>query len=244
MELKTKMRKLLLGVILIFSSHSLALHRCDMYSLEPGEVTPVHYSKAYGNISFLDNQKSGVYIVIHRTDLEVDVFVYLENDGRIHVYMEPGIPRNESTEDFYPCIDRHVKANFDYFKRTCILDLKPDTGLRDKLMEFLNKKPRNMSFYCDCKRMYEVELSVKDKNGNVHGVTYFNPQCFEQYFQDDAFLEMYLSVNSLVENLLDDKTIGKCNWRNLVKNPAQFAFDIYRSENYLLMLSGKDCPAL
>jgi len=238
------MKVLLFNIALFLISFSFAESRCDWYGLAPASPRKIFYSKAYGNIPFLDNQKPGVYMVLHRTDLEVEVFVYLERDGKMHVYMEPGIERNESTEDFYPCIDRHVKANLDHFKRTCILDLKPNKNLYDKLNVFLNSQPRNMSRFCDCKRMYEVELSVKNASGSVLGVSFFNPQCYVEYFQDDAILETYLSVNSLIDALLDDDSIEKCNWRNLVKDPSLFASEIYRSKNYLLMLSGRHCPAL
>lgn len=163
-------------------------------------------------------------MVLHRTDLEVDVFVYLKRSGEMHVYMEPGIERNESTEDFYPCIDRHVKANINYFTNTCVLDdLKTDKEIYEKIKAFLRDNLRDMHFVCYDKKKYEIELFLKEKNGNMRNVSFDNPRCQEEYFQEDIFIETYSSVNSLIDALLDDDSIEKCNWRNLVKNPSLFA---------------------
>lgn len=244
MEFMTKMRFILLGIFFLFVSFSLAEERCDWYSLSSAVPEKIFYSKAYGNIPFLDDQKPGVYIVVHRTDLEVDVFVYLERSGVMHVYMEPGIPRNESTEDFYPCIDRHVKANLNHFKNTCMpKDSKIDAGVYDKIKDFLKSNPQDMESYCDCKKYYEVKLFYKEKNGNMTGVSFCNLHCLENDLQENVILEKYFSTDSLIETLLDETSIEKCNWRNLVKNPNQFASEIYRSKDYLLILSGRNCPA-
>ena len=238
------MRFILLGIFFLFVSFSLAEERCDWYSLSSAVPEKIFYSKAYGNIPFLDDQKPGVYIVVHRTDLEVDVFFYLERSGVMHVYMEPGIPRNESTEDFYPCIDRHVKANLDHFKSTCILkDSKIDAGIYDKMRDFLKSNPQDMKSYCNCKKYYELTLFIKEMDGSTRNVSFCNLHCLGSDLQEDPILKKYLSASSLIETLLDEASIEKCNWRNLVKEPSLFASEIYRSKDYLMILSGRNCPA-
>ena len=240
----TKMRKLLLCAIL-FASLSLAEELCDWYGLAPASQRKIFYSKAYGNIPFLDDQKPGVYIVVHRTDLEVDAFVYLEHSGVMHVYMEPGIMRNEMTEGFYPCIDKHVKANLNYFKSTCVHEnLNVGKGIYDKIMAFLMDNPQNMRSFCNSRKNYEIKIFLKEDNGITRNVSFYNPRSLEKDLQEDVFIESYSTIYSQIETLLDDASIGKCNWRNLVKNPALFASNIYRIKDYLLYLSRLNCPTL
>ena len=51
------MKVLLFNIALFLISFSFAESRCDWYGLAPASPRKIFYSKAYGNIPFLDNQK-------------------------------------------------------------------------------------------------------------------------------------------------------------------------------------------
>ena len=78
----------------------------------------INYSRVYAEIPFMEEFKPGVYVFATFRNAGVKAFVYVpENTDEVDVYMEPSIDRNPGYDTFYPCVDRHVKANIDYFKK-------------------------------------------------------------------------------------------------------------------------------
>ena len=228
-----------------FFALSYAEDRCDWFSIKPHGESKIYYSKAYGKALFLDEKKPGIYFVVRRNDAEVDVFFYVNDKNDVVLYMEPGFVRNESTEDFYPCIDKHVKANLNHYKQTCSSrNVKVNENLYGKTVSFLDRNFYSLIFYCDCASDYYAEIYQVKSDGKIRMVSFHNPLCLEKNFQGDMFLEDFFSIARSIEKIANYETAVKCNWRNLVKNPEKFSSEKFRTKDYLLILNGNDCPAL
>lgn len=245
MEFMTKMRFILLGIAVFFVSFSSAEERSDYFSLENPYLDKIYYSEAYVKVPFLDSQKVGIYVVTRWRYAEVATFLYVNDKNDALIYMEPGIERNELTSDFYPCIDRHVKANIEHFARTCGPEnLQVEKGLYEKLNRFLDENPWGLSFNSECRDFYETSVYRVNKDGSIKKTSFPNPHCLVDDLQNDVLVKAYFSIATDIEGIVDYKKAMKCNWRNLVKDPEKFSPDRYRAKNYLTVLTGKDCPAL
>lgn len=248
------MKKALFTILLLTILPAFADKKCDHYIDEIDSKTPeeslflfrgtINYSRVYVKVPFLEEQKPGIYIYIGNSNAEVNAFGYIsKNSETIQIYKEPNIGHGE-IEPFSRCIDKHVNANKDYFIKTCLIEKKLyRKDVFEQLASFTKKRYENMTNYCDCGQTLFVSIAHIMENRSVRMKEFHNLSCLGEDFDMDVSIRELRVIETLVTELMepDEK---KCNWRNLVPNPQKFAAEKFSSDDYELLLTEKDCPAL
>lgn len=237
---------MLFGVTSIF-----AADYCNYFIDEANELKPeesqaffkgkIDYSRVYVRVPFLEELKPGIYIHVHDA---VTINAYIPKNAKtVQVYKEPSLPRSE-IDRFTPCIDKHVKANLDYFLKTCLFENKiSHDGVFDLFASFLRKKNESLKQYCNCEeKIYTSIIYIMD-DGGVRLKEFNSPNCLDESFDVDPIVREWRTIDSLVKELVqpfDDK----CDWRNLLPDPQKFSDEKYKNADVRYILTEKDCPAL
>ena len=159
------------------------------------------------------------------------------------IYKEPLLYRSE-IERFTPCIDKHVKANMDYFLKTCLYDkILSHEDVFDQLASFMREKYEELSNYCNREDKIKVAIVYVMDDRSVRMKQFDSPTCLDDSFDVDPVVREWRAVDSLVKELVEPFD-DKCDWRNLVPNPKQFSDEKYKRNGWSLVLTEKDCPAL
>lgn len=203
----------------------------------------INYSQAYITVPFLDEFKPGIYIITNYVENEVYLYAYIDEMSKnVHIYMEPRIGRF-SINTFYPCIDKHVMKNVNYFKTTCLKQKKLNMdNVYSELAEYVNGKVVEFGSYCFDKNSSPTTILLKKRDGEIRYVNFSDLPLQNPYFKKDPIFKKLQKIDSLVRETVDENA-EKCNWRNLVPNPAQFSEKKYHSSGYIY-LNKKECPEL
>lgn len=241
----------LLICALLLALPTFAGNACDLFVDELNSIKPedsgifsngkINYSRAYTEVPFLERMLPGIYIDVGG-HVAVNAYIPKESD-KIQIYKEPNLARSE-IERFTPCIDRHVKANMDYFLKTCLYEKKlSNKDVYNQLASFVREKYENIKNYCDCKdKVYVTIIFVKD-DGSVQVKEFDSPTCLDDSFDVDPVVREWRVIDSLVKELVEPFD-DKCDWRNLVLDPQKFSAEKYKKKNWSHVLTEKDCPAL
>ena len=249
------MKKNLLIVCLFFAAFVFSQDNCDHFSYKtkdsiaqdvPGFVyeNKLLYSKVYTTIPFLEDFRPGIYIYSEYRKIAVRVFAYVpENSDEVFVYMEPSILRYPGYNTFYPCIDRHVKANIDYFIKTCVKKKKmPSKDTYARLQSILDDQYVSLEHYC-LKSNHSSKIYEKRNDGSVRMAEIDDLSVLDSDIDREPLFQRFRSIDSLIVSI-EGKDVEKCNWYNLVPNPKKFSAKKYHNQSYDIILKEKDCPAL
>ena len=241
----------LLICALVLALPTFAGNACDLFVGEVNSIKPedsgifsngkINYSRAYTEVPFLERMQPGIYISLGG---HVTIKAYIsEQSDKIQIYKEPNLARSE-IERFTHCIDRHVKANMDYFLKTCLYEKKlSNKDVYNQLASFVREKYENIKNYCDCKdKVYATIVYVMD-DGSVRVKEFNSPTGLDDSFDVEPVVREWRAVDSLVKELVEPFD-DKCDWRNLVPDPQKFSAEKYKKKNWSLVLTEKDCPAL
>lgn len=249
------MKKCLLIISIFFATFVFSQENCDRFFYKtknvfaqenPGFVyeNKLVYSRVYAAIPFLDDFRPGIYIYSEYKEIEVRVFTYVpENSDEVFVYMEPSINRNPGYNTFYPCIDRHVKANVDYFKKKCIK--KKNMSSKDtyaRLQSILDDEYIGLEHYCR-KSSHFSKIYEKKNDGSVRMADIDDLSVLDPNLDSDLLFQRFRSIDSLIADIVGDD-VENCSWYNLVPDPQKFSGKKYHYQDYDIDLKEKDCPAL
>ena len=249
------MKKLLLFIYVLWTVTSFAQDQCDsfgyktkdQYALEfPMHIYDgkINYSRVFVDVPFLDDFKPGLYILGSYRNMGVDVYAYMPKDSDyVQIYMEPSINRSPAINRFYPCIDRHIKANVDFFTKTCLKKKKISKDTYTKLSSVLDGEFVGLEHYCWRNQKYSAMLYEKKEGGSVRIAEIEDMSVLAPEFDREPIFRKFHSVDSLVVGIFADEVL-KCSWYNLVSDPQSFAAEIYHANGYELILTEEDCPAL
>ena len=244
--------RIFLFAILLVSYSVLARNVCDYFvnevnSLKPEEYNAlfrgkITYSKAYVEVSFLEKMEPGIYLRVGYNFIQSTFYISKKLD-KVQVYKEPNLARSEIAR-FTPCIDKHVKANLDYFLKTCFYEKKlSDKNVFNQLASFVKEKYESIESYCECEEKINAAIIFVKNEGSVQVKEFNSPNCLDDSFDVDPVVREWRAVDSLVKELVEPFD-DKCDWRNLVPNPKQFSDEKYKRDGWSLVLTEKDCPEL
>lgn len=244
-------KNLFLICALLFSLPVFAGKACDLFVDKLNYEKPeecsvlyngkINYSRAYTEVPFLERMQPGIYI---RLGGHVTIKAYIsEQSDKIQIYKEPNLARSE-IERFTPCIDRHVKANMDYFLKTCLYEKKLSSkDAYNQLVSFVREKYEDLTSFCDCKeKIYATIVYVMD-DGSIRVKEFNSPTGLDDSFDVEPVVREWRAVDSLVKELVEPFD-DKCDWRNLVPDPQKFSAEKYKKNGWWHVLTEKDCPAL
>lgn len=249
------MKRIFFAICVLLSALSFAQDRCDYFVYKTKDYytqeSPMHiydgkinYSRVYADISFLDDFKPGLYILGSFGNMGVDVFAYMPKDlDYVKIYMEPSINRTPAVNSFYPCIDKHVKANIDYFSKTCIKQTKVPKDAYARLTSIMDGDYVGIEHYCWRNEKYRAILYEKKNDGTVRFAKIRDLSVLGSAFDREPIFNRFHSVDSLVVDIIGDD-VQKCSWYNLVPTPQDFSAEKYHIKGFELILNEKDCPAL
>lgn len=243
--------RLFLFSIFFVSLSVFATESCDYFVNEVNSLKPedtqaffkgkIDYSKAYIEVPFLEKLDPGIYLHV-RERVVVNAYIPKESK-KMWIYKEPLLYRSE-IERFTPCIDKHVKANMDYFLKTCLYDkILSHEDVFDQLASFMREKYEELSNYCNREDKIKVAIVYVMDDRSVRMKQFDSPTCLDDSFDVDPVVREWRAVDSLVKELVEPFD-DKCDWRNLVPNPKQFSDEKYKRNGWSLVLTEKDCPAL
>ncbi|MBR4784498.1 MAG: hypothetical protein IK012_04500 [Fibrobacter sp.] len=248
-------KKILLIVCVFFAAFVFSQDNCDYFIYKTkdyyAQKTPMHiydgkinYSRVYANISFLDDFKPGLYILGTFGNIEVDVFAYMPKDSDyVKIYMEPSIQRVPAINRFFPCIDKHVKANIDFFSKTCIKQTKVSKDIYARLTSIMDGNYVGIEHYCWRNQKYSAILYEKKNDGTVRVAEIEDLSVLGSRFDIEPIFRRFNSADSIIVDIFGDD-VQKCSWYNLVSDPQKFSAEKYHINGYELILTKKDCPAL
>ena len=248
------MKKCFLIISIFFATFVFSQENCDCFFYKtkdsiaqenPGFVyeNKLTYSRVYASIPFLDDFRPGIYIYSEYKKIEVRVFTYVpENSDEVFVYMEPLLHRN-GYYTFYPCIDRHVKANIDYFIKTCVKKKKmPSKDSYARLQSILDGEYVGLKHYCQKSNRFS-EIYEKRNDGSVRMADIDDLSVLDSNLDRDLLFRRFRSIDSLIVDIVGDD-VENCSWYNLVPDPQKFSEKKYHYQDYDIDLKEKDCPAL
>lgn len=249
------MKKVFLIVCVFFAAFVFSQDNCDCFIYTTKDLSAekhptgiyngkINYSRVYANIPFLEEFKPGVYIFATFMNTRVNAFVYVpENSDEIDVYMEPSISRNPGHDTFYPCVDRHVKANIDYFRKTCIKKKKiSNKGVFSNFLSVMDDKYVGLEEICGKESRYFAQIYEKRNDGSVRILEIEDLSVLDSDVARDPLFRSFRSIDSLIVDIVGDD-VEKCSWYNLVPDPKKFSAEKYHDRSYNF-LKEKDCPAL
>lgn len=245
-------RRFFLFAILLLSLSVLAGNVCDQFANEVNSIKPeesnalfrgkITYSKAYIEVPFLEKMEPGIYLRVGYNFIQSTLYISKKAD-KVQVYKEPNVGRSE-IEEFTPCIDKHVKANLDYFLKTCFYEKKlSNKNTFNQLASFVKEKYESIENYCECEEKINAAIIYVKNDGTVQVKEFNSPNCLDDSFDVDPAVREWRTLDSLVKELVEPFD-DKCDWRNLVSEPKKFSAEKYKRKGWSLVLTEKDCPAL
>lgn len=244
--------RLLFFVVLLTILPVFAESKCDNFVNEVNSLKPedtqvffkgrIDYSKAYVEVPFLEKMEPGIYILVGYNFIRSTYYISKKSD-KIQVYKEPNLGRSE-IEEFTPCIDKHVKANLDYFLKTCFYEKKlSNKNAFNQLASFVKEKYESIENYCECEEKISAAIIYVKNDGTVQVKEFDSPNCLDDSFDVDPAVREWRALDSLVKEIVEPFD-DKCDWRNLVPEPKKFSAEKYKRKDWSLVLTEKDCPAL
>lgn len=244
--------RLFLFSIFFVSLSVFATESCDYFVNEVNSLKPedtqaffkgkIDYSKVYIEVPFLERMEPGIYLRVGYNFIKSTSYISEKTD-EIQVYKEPNLARTE-IDRFTPCIDKHVKANIDYFLKTCLYEKKlSNKNAFNQFASFMKEKYEYVKNYCECEEKINAAIIYVKNDGTVQVKKFNSPTCLDDSFDVDPVVREWRTIDSLVKELVEPFD-DKCDWRNLVPNPKQFSDEKYKRDGWSLVLTEKDCPAL